>query len=119
MSEQLSVLDEIAQSIRGIDAKLTALLHAVQGKAVAPGGLGFAPGDLSIKQVAERLRASPATIYRLCDSGKLPSYRVGVGRGTIRVREEDLQKFTEGAKGQPLRVEPPPPPVRLKHLKVS
>ena len=50
---------------------------------------------LTVRQVAEHLQVSVATIYCLCAQGKLPNVRIGVGRGTIRIREEDLADFLE------------------------
>lgn len=40
---------------------------------------------LRVKAIAGALRVDTATIYREIKSGRLPSYRVGTGRGTIRV----------------------------------
>ena len=48
------------------------------------------PGDLLVSEAAKRLRCSEMTIYRLCRDGKLPHYRVGAGRGVIRIRIADL-----------------------------
>ena len=45
---------------------------------------------LTVKQAASRLGVSKSLIYQLCALGKLPHYRVGIGRGTIRVEEADL-----------------------------
>ena len=57
---------------------------------------------LTVKEAAERMRVAAATVYLLCAQGRLVHLRVGAGgRGTIRVREEDLQIFIEGATVQP------------------
>ena len=50
---------------------------------------------LTVKQVAERLALSPSQVYVLCNTGKLPHHRFGVGRGAIRVKEEQLALFIE------------------------
>lgn len=47
-------------------------------------------GDLSVSEAAHQLRCSTHTIYRLCENGKLPHYRIGDGRGVIRIRITDL-----------------------------
>ena len=47
------------------------------------------------EEKAEQLQVSVATVYVLCNRGKLPHVRIGVGRGTIRIREEDLTDFLE------------------------
>jgi excisionase family DNA binding protein len=48
------------------------------------------PDLLTVKQAAERLNVSIRTVYDLCDNGRLRCQRIGVGRGTIRIRPADL-----------------------------
>lgn len=48
---------------------------------------------LRVREVQERLRVSRACVYALIDSGQLPSVRIGIGRGTIRVDLNDLEAF--------------------------
>lgn len=50
-------------------------------------------GLLTVAEAADRLGVSPRTVYRLCDEGKLPHQHLGSGRGTIRIRPEDLAAF--------------------------
>jgi excisionase family DNA binding protein len=45
---------------------------------------------LGVRQVAERLRVSTATVYKLCDRGELPHTRVV---NVIRVAPEELETF--------------------------
>lgn len=52
---------------------------------------------LTAKQAADRLGVATATIYSLCGSRRLKHQRIGVGRGVIRIREEDLQAYSDGA----------------------
>jgi excisionase family DNA binding protein len=68
---------------------------------------------LTVKQVAERLQVSQAVVYQLCAGRMIRHHRVGAGRGTIRIREEDLAAFVEGC-----RVEPHPSTSAgtLKHI---
>lgn len=40
---------------------------------------------LRVKDIAAALRITTATVYAEIAAGRLPSYRVGQGRGTIRV----------------------------------
>jgi excisionase family DNA binding protein len=54
---------------------------------------------LTVKQVADQLQVSPATVYHLCAEQRLEHRRIGVGRGTIRISEEHLQKYLEVARG--------------------
>jgi len=44
---------------------------------------------------------SAATVYALCAERKLTHLRVGTGRGTIRIRVEDLIAFVERRKVEP------------------
>jgi excisionase family DNA binding protein len=70
-------------------------------------------GFLTVRQVAQRLQVSVAMVYKLCTCGKLAHVRVGVGRGTIRVREQDLAAFIEGCTVE----RPPTNAAGLKHIK--
>src|SRR4051812_19722986 len=65
--------------------------------------------NFTVRQVAERLRVSTATVYQLCADQKLPHFRVGAGRGTIRIREEDLEDFLRRAMVQPKGPDVPRP----------
>ena len=70
---------------------------------------------LTVTETAERLRCSRALVYQLCESGRLPHHRLGVGRGTIRVSELDIESYLEKT-----RIEAPPPQPRtpLKHIRL-
>jgi excisionase family DNA binding protein len=48
---------------------------------------------LTIKEVADRLQVSAATVYHLCAQRKLAHVRVGAKGGAIRIREQDLREF--------------------------
>jgi excisionase family DNA binding protein len=48
---------------------------------------------LTVKQAAERLQVSIGAIYHACADFRLAHVRIGRGRGTIRIREQDLEKF--------------------------
>jgi excisionase family DNA binding protein len=50
---------------------------------------------LTVKEVAERLRLSVPAVYQLCAEQKLGHLRLGVRKGVIRVREEDLEAYIE------------------------
>ena len=52
---------------------------------------------LTIKQAAKHLAVSLGTVYDLCAQRKLKHLRVGTGRGTIRIRDEDLDAYMNGA----------------------
>lgn len=53
---------------------------------------------LRVKQVAERLGISCALVYELTAQGKLPCYRIGIGRGAIRFKDEDVEKYLRSCK---------------------
>jgi excisionase family DNA binding protein len=48
---------------------------------------------LSVREVAAHLGISRATVYRLCDDGRLPHARIGQ---VIRIRVCDLDTFVQG-----------------------
>ncbi len=72
---------------------------------------------LTVREVAQRLRVSSNCVYDLVSTGKLVCYRVGVGRGAIRVRRIDIDEYLaasrmeKGKNSSPLPARP-----RLKHL---
>lgn len=47
----------------------------------------------TVDEVAEKLRLKPWAVYKLCDSGELPS--VYLGRKTRRIKPSDLRAFIE------------------------
>lgn len=51
----------------------------------------------TVQQAAEYLGISKTTVYELLNSGQLASYRIGEGRGTIRIRPGDLAAFQREA----------------------
>jgi excisionase family DNA binding protein len=53
-----------------------------------------ADGFLTVREVADALRVSTMTVYRLIKDGQLPSTRVGKG---YRIRERDLDRYLERA----------------------
>jgi excisionase family DNA binding protein len=48
---------------------------------------------LSVREVARRLNVSPPTVYRRIAEGELPAFRVGEGRGPIRISERELTEW--------------------------
>src|SRR5262249_36837626 len=85
-------------------------------------------GILTVKQAAERLQVAATTIYNLCARKVLRHIRVGRGRGTIRIRQTDLDAFLEVATVQPAEPAAPKPPraklkrspaITLKNLSLS
>lgn len=76
---------------------------------------------MKVSEVAKRLEVSPALVYSLCAVGKLKCHRIGLGRGCIRVSEEQLLAFLAGAEPITKLVVLPPPVrrIKLKHLKLN
>lgn len=65
---------------------------------------------MTVAEAAERLEVSPTIVRRLCASyartGKgIAHHRIGEGRGSIRITEDDLAAFLDGS-----RVTPGAPP---------
>ena len=56
---------------------------------------------LTVKHAAEILNVSQGLVYALCAQGKLEHERYGLGRGTIRIREDALAQFQAHAKCAP------------------
>jgi excisionase family DNA binding protein len=52
-----------------------------------------AGGPLRVKDIAQALRVTTATIYAEIKAGRLESYRVGQGRGTIRVSRAAFTQY--------------------------
>lgn len=53
---------------------------------------------LKPRQLAERLNVSLSTVYGLIETGKIACHRIGVGRGAVRVSEEQLAEYLESTK---------------------
>ncbi|RME46018.1 MAG: helix-turn-helix domain-containing protein [Chloroflexi bacterium] len=85
----------------GLSREQLLLRGSRQAEALADAGSARQPGDgqsmpllqsevLSAQEVAERLKVSQATVWRWCQSGKLPAFRVGQ---QWRIRAVDLQRM--------------------------
>lgn len=75
---------------------------------------------MKVRDAAARLEVSPATVYSLIASGKLRHYRIGNGRGAIRISEDHLAVFLASA--EPVKALPAPAAVRhskFQHIKIS
>ncbi len=51
---------------------------------------------MTVQQVAAHLNVAPSTVYGLLANGRLQCHRIGLGRGTIRVSEDELARFLTG-----------------------
>ncbi len=75
---------------------------------------------MTVHDVAKRLEISVSLVYRLVESGRLACSRHGMGRGVIRVSDEQLARYLENAASRPeAPTRPMPrPAMRLKHLQL-
>ena len=65
---------------------------------------------VTVKEVAKRLEISQSLVYQLVAAGKLRGIRHGMGRGCIRIGEEDIADYLKLA-GEDRRVMP------LRHIR--
>ena len=74
---------------------------------------------MRVKEAAARLEVSAATVYALVASGRLGCNRIGIGRGAIRISEDQLAAYLKGSLSE---IVPDPPaitqPPRLKHIRL-
>lgn len=75
---------------------------------------------LTVADVAKWLTVSSSLVYQLVESGKLPVYRIGNGRGSIRFRPEDIEGYLNTCRSERMPV-PAQPKIRprLKHLRID
>jgi excisionase family DNA binding protein len=73
---------------------------------------------VTVKQVAERLEVSASTVYGLVAARKIGHYRVGLGRGAIRIGETHIVAFLSGAEPGRRQESATTTVPRLKHIKV-
>ncbi len=59
------------------------------------------PRYYRVKAVAEIYDVSPSTIYRAIEAGHLDAYRIGTGKGAIRIPEWALGAFLESCVLEP------------------
>jgi excisionase family DNA binding protein len=51
----------------------------------------------TVREVAEQLGIAPTTVYAMCQRKLIPHVRLGTGRGAIRISEEALAEYLDGA----------------------
>ncbi len=73
---------------------------------------------LTVSDVAQWLSVSRSLVYQLVESGKLPVYRIGNGRGAVRFRPEDIDEYISSCRTEPTQPIEVPRKLRphLKHL---
>jgi excisionase family DNA binding protein len=75
---------------------------------------------VTVREAARRLEISVSLVYRLIESGKLRCTRHGLGRGVIRVSDNQLADYLAIAESGPGSSQPESTRsrVRLKHLRL-
>ena len=53
---------------------------------------------LTVRESAERLGCSEALVYLPCAERRLPHVRLGSGRGTIRIAEDDINEYVKNSR---------------------
>jgi len=61
---------------------------------------------LTVRDAAAILKVSCSLVYQLVAAGKLPCYRIGTGRGAIRIRSDDLETYVAACRTDPADVSP-------------
>jgi excisionase family DNA binding protein len=74
---------------------------------------------MNVRQAAVRLEVSVSTVYGLIAVGNLRCYRIGTGRGAIRIDESQIEAFLSGAESRSRQEPPREAPPRLKHLRIK
>ena len=74
---------------------------------------------LTVREVAGVLKVSRSLVYLLIESRKLACHRIGNGRGSIRVRRCDLDRFLEQCRIECDQPSVRPPQPRLNHLRLK
>ena len=73
---------------------------------------------LKVRDTAERLNVSESCVYQLVEAGKLACHRIGIGRGAIRISEEDIRQYLESCRYEKHEKPRRTPRPKLKHLKL-
>ena len=74
---------------------------------------------LTAQNAANRLQVGRTTLYELLRSHKLAHHRVGTGRGSIRIRQEDLERYLDSCRVTDEERTRSAAPLKLKHLRLS
>lgn len=75
---------------------------------------------LTVREAADQLSLSIASIYEMVRAGRLPAVRVGRRGGAIRIRPEDLEDFLQASSQQTQKQSAPRVArrVKLKHIRL-
>lgn len=73
---------------------------------------------MKVKEAARRMEVSPATVYALVASGRLRCSRIGIGRGTIRISDDQLADYLRGTEPVIKAATPAQAMPKLKHIRL-
>lgn len=59
------------------------------------------PERLTVKEAAAYLRVGQGTVYALVNASRMEHYRIGLGRGTIRITKAALDALLREGRKQP------------------
>lgn len=75
---------------------------------------------LTVTDVADWLSVSASLVYQIVESGKLPVYRIGNGRGAIRFRPEDVETYLNECRTEKIpQKKTPRLRLQLKHIRLD
>jgi excisionase family DNA binding protein len=74
---------------------------------------------LTVRDTAVILRVSESLVYSLIARGKIACHRIGNGRGAIRLRRDDLERFINECRVEPDVAPARVPRPKLKHLRLK
>lgn len=98
----------VTEGDRGAAAALTLAHATLAARNELPLSAPSRKNAYSIAEAAEYLSVGERTLRRLIDDGKLNHHRIGKGRGTIRIRPDDLVAFqrqtTQAGKSEKRRI---------------
>jgi excisionase family DNA binding protein len=73
---------------------------------------------MTVRQCAQRLEISPSLVYALIAAGKLRASRHGLGRGCIRVSEEQLADYLAATEPKTNAPRPPERQGAFRHVRL-
>lgn len=51
------------------------------------------PGLLTVSEASKHMRVSESTVYRAIDAGEIRAYRLGFGKGVVRIPEDAIDEY--------------------------
>lgn len=102
MQEQVISAESVPRETARADSGREAVAHAVEqlvrqltaATTVQPALEAQRPHrPYTVKQVAAVLGVSGSTVYRDIEAGRLEAYRIGAGKGTLRIPHDGLQRY--------------------------